>query len=139
MADPEGRWSLRQVAHHAGVSHATARRVAQLGWVDQDNLTAHDVPFLRVAVAVLDAPAGAGQDRRTISPAVTARNTEAIRLCRDLQHKPDPQAILVLSPTAATLTDPYDIARAVAHTTDPLLIVPVGAWLSTHTLEGADR
>lgn len=130
MADPAGKWSLRQVAAHAGVSHASARRVVELGWVDGKNLTAQDVQFMRCAVTILDAPVGPGEDRRGTTPQAVARNTEAIRLIRALIDKPDPQATLILSPDTAQLTDPYEIARVVAHTTDPLVIVPVGSWLT---------
>ena len=131
MRTIHGRWSLRQVAAEAGISHRTARTLATNGYLNATHLGYKDILLARVAAALLDAPRPHGAHTPDTPDTTTTRNFEALRLTQTIADNPTPSTDtrLLITPTTATLeADPFDIVAALRKTTDPVLALPIGHW-----------
>lgn len=137
MRDPHGRWSLAQVAEHAGVTHRVARTCAQAGYVDPTGLQQQDVTVLKVAAALLDAPRPSGP-RTATSQAVTQRNQHALNLTRQMLDAPQHDALLLVVPTTAHLASGLAVVGLLSqYQAEPILLLPIGQWALALTAQPA--
>lgn len=130
MRDPHGRWSLLQLADAAGITHRRARDLTEAGYLP-DDLHSRDILRARVADTLHDAVRPAGMTRAASAPLIKERNHQALDLTDELATSPTPttDALLLITPTTATLNHKVLLAAAtLEETTEPVLVIPVGRW-----------
>lgn len=130
--DTRGRWSLRQIASEARLTLRTITRLADLGWIDATNLGYRDIAVSRVAAALLDAPRAPGTSREQAPTVHAERVSQALALTRDLAARADKidDQWLIITAEVSTLGNALAVANAVSQQTQPVLLLPVGAWVT---------
>jgi hypothetical protein len=130
MRDPHGRWSLLQLADAAGITHRRARDLTEAGYLP-DDLHSTDILRARVADAIHDAVRPPGQTRTASAPHLKQRNLQALDHATHIatNPQPTPDALLLITPTTATLNLKVLLAAATLEdATQPVLVIPLGRW-----------
>lgn len=128
-----GPWSLLQVRTAAGVTEALARSAHRAGLINTRRLVETDIVTLRVAASLLSAPTALdGTSRVQQEERMATRNRMAMFITREIIADGDTSGYLLVFPDEAMRAED-DLALAGAlrkRPTQPVLVLPVGAWLA---------